>query len=138
MNDPTIEEGIMLDSNDHVIEGTRTNLFYVKNKCLYTASLIQSGIEGIMRAIIISLASKHDCSVIEHRFSKDDLISADEIFVSNSIIGIWPVRQIAGNYFPVGIKTRQIQTWLTQFKDQTLGASGHYPVSSTVGVPSGD
>lgn len=136
--DPAIEEGIMLDSNDHVIEGTRTNLFYVKNNSLYTASLAKSGIEGIMRSIIISLASEHEWRVIEHTFSKDDLMSADEIFVSNSIIGIWPVRQIAGNYFPVGIKTRQIQAWLAQFKHRTLSASGHSSVPLIAGVPIGD
>jgi len=137
-HDPAIEEGIMLDGNEHVIEGTRTNLFYVKNKCLYTASLTHAGIEGIMRAIIISLASAHEWPVIEHTFSKDELMSADEIFISNSIIGIWPVRQIADSYFPVGIKTRQLQAWLAQFKHWTLSASGHGSMSSIAGVPIGD
>ena len=137
-HDAAIEEGIMLDSNDHVIEGTRTNLFYVKSNSLYTASLAHSGIEGIMRAIIISLASKHECPVIEHTFGKDDLMSADEIFVSNSIIGIWPVRQIADNYFPVGIKTKQVQTWLAQFKHQALAESGHCGIASIAGAPIGD
>lgn len=123
-NDALIEEGIMLDVNDHVIEGTRTNLFYIKNDGLYTASLTQSGVEGIMRNIIISLASAHNFSVIEHAFTKDQLVSADEVFVSNSIIGIWPIRQIADRYFPVGTKTRQIQAWLDLFKHQALAASG--------------
>ena len=128
----------MLDSNNHVIEGTRTNLFYVKNNSLYTASLAHSGIEGILRAIIISLPTKHECPVIEHTFTKDDLMSADEVFVSNSIIGIWPVREIAGNYFPVGIKTRQIQAWLAQFKHRALAESGHCAIPCIAGVPIGD
>ena len=38
--DPDIQEGIMLDMNDHVIEGTMTNLFYIKNNTLYTSSLM--------------------------------------------------------------------------------------------------
>ena len=110
--DPAIQEGIMLDMNAHVIEGTMTNLFYVKNNILYTSSLTLAGVAGIIRGIILALCSNHDLAVIEHSFTKDELLSADEVFVCNSIIGIWPIKQIATTRFPVGPKTRQLQTWL--------------------------
>jgi 4-amino-4-deoxychorismate lyase len=118
--DPTIQEGIMLDINDHVIEGIMTNLFYLKNNTLYTSSLIQSGVAGIMRSIIITLSSDHDLSVIEHTFTKDELLSADEVFVCNSIIGIWPIKQIANTYFSVGLITRQLQSWIAQFQNEAI------------------
>lgn len=114
-NDPDIQEGLMLDINDHVIEGTMTNLFYFKNDTLYTSSLELAGVAGIMRGIIIDLASKHDLSLIEHTFTKDELLSADEIFICNSIVGIWPVKQIADTRFLAGLKTKQIQIWLDEF-----------------------
>jgi 4-amino-4-deoxychorismate lyase len=114
--DPAIQEGIMLDINDHVIEGTMTNLFYVKNDSLYTSSLMLAGVAGIMRGIITAMSSGHDLSAIEHTFTKDELLSADEVFVCNSIIGIWPIKQIATTCFPVGMRTRQLQTWLTHSK----------------------
>ena len=115
-----IQEGIMLDIDEHVIEGTMTNLFYTKNNTLYTSSLDRSGVAGIMRNIIISISSDHDLSVIEHTFTKDELLSADEVFVCNSIIGIWPVKQIANVYLPVGLITRQIQNWLAQFINEAI------------------
>ena len=118
-NNPDIQEGIMLDINDHVIEGTMTNLFYIKNHTLYTASIAQSGVAGIMRNIILQLCSEQNLSVIEHTFTKETLLSADEIFVSNSIIGLWPIKQIATTTYPAGPITKQIQFWLDQFKCAT-------------------
>lgn len=114
-NDASIQEGLMLDANDHVIEGTMTNLFYIKNSGLYTAPLTQSGVAGIIRRIIMTLASDHGLSVIEHEFTKDELLSADELFVCNSIIGIWPIRQIEVAQFSVGPITQSIQSWLNRF-----------------------
>ncbi len=105
----------MLDVNDHVIEGTMTNLFYIKNGSLYTATLLQSGVSGIMRSIIMTLSANHDLSVIEHTFTKDELLSADEVFVCNSIIGIWPIRQIETVRFSVGPVTHSIRYWLNKF-----------------------
>ena len=116
--DQGIQEGIMLDMNEHVIEGTMTNLFYIKNNALYTASLNQSGVAGIMRSIIMTISSDHDLSVIEGTITKKNLLLADEVFVCNSIIGIWPIKQIENSYFAVGSITRQIQNWLAQLGNE--------------------
>ena len=118
--DPAIQEGIMLDINDHVIEGTMTNLFYIKNNTIYTSSLVRSGVAGIMRSIIMKVSSGHDLFVIEHTFTKEELLLADEVFVCNSIIGIWPIKQIANTYFPVGLITRQLQFWIAQFQNEAI------------------
>jgi 4-amino-4-deoxychorismate lyase len=114
-NDTAIQEGLMLDANGHVIEGTMTNLFYIKNNSLYTAALTQSGVAGIMRGIIMSLSADYSLSVIEHQFTQGELLSADEVFVCNSIIGIWPIRQIGDVHFPVGPITTNIQSRLSKF-----------------------
>ncbi|MGZ8916866.1 MAG: aminodeoxychorismate lyase [Methylobacter sp.] len=119
-NNPAIQEGIMMDMNDYVIEGTMTNLFYIKNDTLYTPSLVQSGVAGIMRGITMTLSSEQHLPVIEHSFTKDVLLSADEVFVSNSIIGIWPVNQIGNTSYQVGPITRQIQIWVNNFKNEAL------------------
>ena len=108
-NDEKIQEGIMLDINNQVIEGTMSNLFYSKNNQLYTAELTQSGIAGIIRGMIMN----HE-SVIEHRFDSAELFTADELFVCNSVIGLWPIRQLDQYTFKVGHKTQHLQNWLTQ------------------------
>ena len=116
--DPAIQEGIMLDINGHVIEGTMSNLFYVKNHTLYTSVLTFAGVAGIIRGILMAISSIQGISAIEHTFTQDELLSADEVFVCNSIAGIWPVRQIARTCFPVGEVTRQLQTCLARFQNE--------------------
>jgi 4-amino-4-deoxychorismate lyase len=118
--DAGIQEGIMLDINDYVIEGTMTNLFYIKNQALHTSPLARSGVAGIIRGIIMELSSVHHIPLMEREFTQYDLLSADEVFVCNSIIGIWPVRQIENTCFPVGLITRQLQNLLTQFENGAI------------------
>lgn len=117
-NDTSIQEGIMLDINDHIIEGTMTNLFYVKEGAVHTSLLTHAGIAGIMRGIIMEILSDSGIPISERLFNKDEFLSADEIFVSNSVIGIWPVNQIENGYFPVGPITRQLQSCLERFKSE--------------------
>jgi 4-amino-4-deoxychorismate lyase len=98
-----------------------TNLFYVKHNSLYTSILDHSGVAGIMRGIIMSVSADFGVPVVEHLFTKDELLSADEVFVCNSIVGIWPVRQIATKYFSVGLITKTLQIQLDKFIKNTLG-----------------
>ncbi|MDP1665936.1 MAG: aminodeoxychorismate lyase [Methylobacter sp.] len=131
-NDPAIQEGLMLDVNDHVIEGTMTNLFYIKNNSLYTSVLTQSGVAGIMRGIIMTISADHGLSVIEHAFTKDELLSADDAFVCNSIIGIWPIKQIETTYFSVSPITKNIKIQLDRFiNDECIAAGGRAIAEST-------
>lgn len=117
-DDPAIQEGIMLDINDHVIEGTMTNLFYVKDNVIHTDALNLAGVAGVMRGIIINLIAEHNLKLILQDYDKAMLLNADEVFVCNSIIGIWPVRQIERVSFTVGSVTAQLQAWLRQLKEK--------------------
>lgn len=119
-DDPAIQEGIMLDIDGSVVEGTMTNLFFVKNESLYTASLDKTGVAGITRGIVLEQTILHGIKIFEGRVSQDDLLSADELFVCNSVIGIWPVRQIEHQQFSVGPLTRQFQHWLEHFEDKSV------------------
>lgn len=117
-DNPNIQEGLMLGGNGHIIEGTMTNLFYVKDDIIYTASLHMAGVAGIVRGIIIRLSAEHNHTLIEHDYGKDALLAADEVFVCNSIIGIWPIKQIENSRFAVGNVTRQLQGWLAHCKEK--------------------
>lgn len=115
-----IQEGLMLDINGQVIEGTMSNVFLVKDNCLYTPEITQCGVKGILRDIIIQLANTHQIPVVEKTISIDEVYSADELFVSNSIIGIWPVKQIEDQHYKVGLLTRRLQTMFLDFKQQEI------------------
>lgn len=102
--DSEIQEGIMLNINQHVIEGTMTNLFYAKNGEWFTASLNLCGIAGILRRWIFE-----QIPVYEHDFSIENVVTADEIFVCNSIIGIWGIRQLEKQNYAIGKITKHLQ-----------------------------
>lgn len=110
-NDVAIHEGIMLDIENRVIEGTMTNLFYAKHGKLFTASLQKSGIVGILRGWIFQ-----QMPVVEQDFFVEDLLQAEEIFVCNSIMGICGVRQIEKQTFSVGEITKKLQFMLENEK----------------------
>ncbi len=113
-----IQEGLMSDINDHVVEGTMSNVFLVKDKVLYTPKITQCGVKGILRDIIIQLAVKYLIPVVEKNITKDEIFSADELFITNSIIGVWPVKQLEWRNFGVGGLTRQLQSLYLAFKQQ--------------------
>ena len=108
------QEGIMLDDSGNVIEGTMSNIFAVKNKQLYTPSLNLSGVDGVIRGQILSIAQGQgiDTNVIE--MNKEELINMDEIFVCNSVIGVWPVSFLEERTFKAGPVTQQLSLALHQ------------------------
>ncbi len=89
------QEGLMLDTESHVIEGTMSNLFLITCDGLLTADLSQCGIEGVIRQRILAWAGEQ-CIACEQRpgISLEDVFAAKALFVCNSIIGVWPVRQL--------------------------------------------
>jgi len=95
-------EGLMCDLNGLVIEGTMSNIFVVKNGKLKTPNLSHCGVAGITRQRILEAAEKENIAVEVCEISKDYLLEADEIFICNSLIGIWPVKKIAAHYFETG------------------------------------
>lgn len=112
--DTEIVEGLMLDENGNVIEGTMSNVFMVQNERLYTADLSASGVAGIMRGYILDLARKAGIEIHIGNISKQQLGEADEIFISNSLIGLWPVNRLDGKTFTVGATSRKLQTLINR------------------------
>lgn len=93
-SDPAINEGLMLDFHGHLIEGTMTNVFFVRNEVLCTPLLKSCGVAGVMRDRVLQQAEKQRLATLIDEFTPADLLQADEVFLTNSLIGIWPVRQI--------------------------------------------
>jgi len=107
--DPVIQEGLMLDANDHVIEGTMTNLFYIKNNSLYTAALAQTGVAGIMRSIIMTISAEHGLAVIEHVFTKAELLSRMKYSFATRLLVSGRSGKLKRCIFSVGPLTQGIQ-----------------------------
>lgn len=111
-DDPAIREGLMLDAVGDLVEGTMSNLFVVKDAVLMTPGLTLCGVAGIMRARLLDLARQHSMDARVQRLEANTLREADEIFVCNSLIGIWPVIGIDDHVFQKGPVTTRLQSLL--------------------------
>lgn len=116
-SDPDIAEGLLLDIVGNVIEGIRSNLFMVRNGELFTPNLSSCGVAGIQRERVIEWAGMHGVPCCVGQFGLAELLVADEIFIVNSVIGLWPVRELSGidwSHFPISM---QVQEWLNCARD---------------------
>lgn len=93
-DDPNVAEGLMLDNNERVIEATQSNVFLVHGKRLLTPALDRCGVSGVMRETVLALAPELGLAVEETELGLDDVRTADELFLSNSLIGVWPVARL--------------------------------------------
>lgn len=107
--DAECAEGLMRDSSGRVIEGVYSNLFLVVAGGLVTADLSRCGVAGVMRAEILQQAQLLGLSIELRDISFDELLGADEVFLCNSLYGIWPVRALQERHWSVGPLTRKLQ-----------------------------
>ena len=106
-------EGLMRDSDGLVIEGTKTNLFVVLTEgTLVTPDLTQSGVAGVMRAQILDSVTSLGMSCRVQPVSVDMIDSAQELFLTNSLIGLWPIKRLEARQYVVGEISQKIQAAL--------------------------
>lgn len=104
------QEGLMLNVNNHVVDGTMSNIFMVKGNQIITPDLSLSGVAGVMRKNIIKLAEKINLPVCIKKLDKNSLENSDELFLTNSLFGIWPVKSLGDISFPkTGKITKTLQ-----------------------------
>jgi 4-amino-4-deoxychorismate lyase len=88
-------ETIFFDCQGKLAEGCISNIFLVKDKNLLTPSVDCAILPGITREFVISIARKIGIKVIESKnINRNQLLSADEVFITNSMIEILPVSEI--------------------------------------------
>ena len=95
-DDESIQEGLLLDTDNWLIEGTMSNIFLAKGGQLKTPDLSQCGVAGIMRSVVIDQAKSDGLNVEICQISEAELKTADEIFMTNSLFEVRPVCEISG------------------------------------------
>jgi len=87
-------EGIALDSEGYLSEGSGENLFLVKGGTLLTPPLVSSVLPGITRDTVLQLAKRLRIPVQEARLPREMLYIADEVFLTGTAAEITPVRSV--------------------------------------------
>lgn len=113
-SEPEIDEGLLFDTQDELIEAVASNVFLVHAGRLRTPCLDQCGVAGVMRAEVLACADRLGVAVEEVRLCLGDVLSADEVFLTNSLHGIRPVWALHGHReWGFGALTLRLQNALT-------------------------
>jgi len=120
-SDPDIMEGLLLDADGHLVEGTMSNLFLVKEGTLLTPDLQRCGVAGVMRTRVLELADRLSFAADIRQLEMQHLLAADEVFICNSLIGIWPVIAVDARGYKKGTVTARLQALLDSCPDSGTG-----------------
>lgn len=108
------QERLMWDAQ-HAIAGSRSNLFIMVQNQWLTPKIVASGINGITRSIIISMLEEQHQTIAISNIDETLLLKATAAFMTNSLIGVWPVSSIDGR----ALETSHSQRIKTQFCELT-------------------
>ncbi len=100
-------DALMLDYRGYIAECTGANFFMIKNGVIHTP-IADCFLNGITRQTIIALAREHQIPVVECHIHPDEVVSADEVFITGSAVEVAPVSQIGNSFFKIGPITQII------------------------------
>jgi len=111
-SDPHLVEGMLFSSSGNLISGIMSNVFLVRESVLLTPRIDQCGVAGVMRRVVLREARQAGIPTRECELRAENLQAADEVFLTNARIGIWPVRSLDDRILTPGPVTRHLQTML--------------------------
>jgi branched-chain amino acid aminotransferase len=120
------DEALMLDTDGYVSEASGENIFMVKDGVLKTTPLT-SILPGITRHSIITLAGDRGIPVVEERFTRDELYTADEAFFTGTAAEITPIREVDHRTIGTGKPGPVSQGLQEAFFAMIRGETGTYP-----------
>jgi 4-amino-4-deoxychorismate lyase len=94
------DEGLMLSTSGIVIGGTSRNLFAVVGDRLVTPSITRAGVAGVMRRAVLKLCAELEIEAGEGDLHPADLERAEELFMTNALVGIQSVSRLDGRALP--------------------------------------
>ena len=107
--DPAIAEGLLADGAGRLVEGTMSNVFIATGGRLATPDLRRCGVNGAQRERVIELAHAAGIGCEIRDIAFDELQEAGEVFLTNSIIGLWPVVALDDRRWVPGPVARRLQ-----------------------------
>ena len=106
-------DALVLNPEQRIIESSRSNLFVVSNGVLYTPSLDDGCVGGIMRSVLIRTAIDRGVKIYEAALTPQNLIQADELFLTNAVRGIeWVSSYKTKRYFHA--LAEKLATWVQE------------------------
>jgi len=94
-------DGVWLNTQGEVAETTMSNLFFVTGDTLYTPALDCGCLPGTRRALVLQIAASLGIPAREGKYQPEILLEAEEVFLTNALLGIMPVCRIEHRRYPL-------------------------------------
>ena len=109
-------DGVFLDIDENLVEGTMTNIFFVKKDVLITPPIAGAGISGIMRSVVMEKAKLFFKEVLVRKINKKSIDNFDQMFVTNSVIKVLPVKSLNKKQFVICENVKNLISFLNPTK----------------------
>ena len=94
-----LNDSLILNQHGHICEASIANIFWIKDKIIYTPPLSGGCVAGVMRKYLLGRLPEAGCEVAEKQCSADDLENAEEVFLTNAVYGIRWVKSCGNNNY---------------------------------------
>ena len=120
------DEAILLDKNGNVSEAPGENIFIIKNNTLFTPPLSSSALDGITRRSILTFSKDLGLKTKIKNITKEELKSANEVFLSGTAAEITPIIQIDKKKISSGKIGNLTKTIMEKYHDIVMNKSKKY------------
>ena len=120
------DEAILLDKNGNVSEAPGENIFIIKNNTLFTPPLSSSALDGITRRSILTFSKDLGLKTKIKNITKEELKSANEVFLSGTAAEITPIIQIDKKKIGIGKIGDLTKTIMEKYHDIVMNQSKKY------------
>ena len=131
-----VSEALMLNDQGYVAEGSADNVFIVKNGVLYTPPGYVGALEGITRDAIVEIARELGYVVKEEPFTRHDVYTADEVFLTGTAAEVIAVVKVDGRVIGNGVPGEHTKRLLEAFRRRVV-AEGVKVYESNVNIHAG-
>jgi 4-amino-4-deoxychorismate lyase len=92
-------DSLLLATSGDVVGGTMSNVFAVRAGRIATPAVVECGVAGVMRGVVLRECSRLGIEAVERRLGVEDLRAADEVFITNARLGVVPARRVGEHTF---------------------------------------
>ncbi|MBI2608852.1 MAG: aminotransferase class IV [Deltaproteobacteria bacterium] len=118
-------DGVMLNQKGYVTEGTTSNIFIVKNNVLLTPKLETGILSGITRKLVFELCRKNNINAKEANITAQDVLRADECFITSTTKEVMPVSSCNGKKINQGGVRPLTKTLIHLYREHVNKVLGH-------------
>jgi branched-chain amino acid aminotransferase len=115
-----VSEALMLNDQGYVAEGSADNVFIIKDNCFYTPPGYVGALEGITRNAVMEIARELGYEVKEKPFTRHDVYTADEVFLTGTAAEVIAVVKVDGRVIGEGHPGAHTKELLVKFRERVV------------------